>query len=80
MAKNYLDQVLVQLNPMQKKILSLRIKGYRRIDICRQLKISPQRHDYAVRKIKKCLQEILQEFHDRNSFYLKMFSEKFLQF
>lgn len=59
MVKNYLDQVLAQLNPMQKKILSLRIKGYRRIDICRQLKISPQRHDYAVRKIKKCFQEIL---------------------
>lgn len=59
MAKMYLDLILPKLNPTQRKIFLLRLKGYRRIDICNRLKISKQRYDYTIKKVKAYLQEVM---------------------
>lgn len=44
-----------QLNLIQSKVFELKLLGYKRQEICRLLKISPQSFDYTMKKIKRCL-------------------------
>lgn len=52
------DHIGDYLKPFQKKIFDLRLKGYRRVEICKMLKISSQRYDYTMRKIRRVLERL----------------------
>lgn len=60
--EQYKTWMYSQLNSLQRKVFDFRLNGFRRVDICRLLQISPQRYDYAVRVIRKYLKQ------DKDSF------------